>query len=74
MAAAIASYINNLKNHLSVSASHLSPDISVGDVVEITNVSNTYNGLYYVAEVSIDMSNGTYGQKMELYGIEEEEE
>jgi hypothetical protein len=74
MAAAIASYINNLKNHLSVSASHLSPDISVGDVVEITNVSSTYNGLYYVAEVSIDISNGTYGQKMELYGIEEEEE
>lgn len=56
LANSLASYIISLRRQIQIKQTSLSPDVEVGDTVELTGISSTYNGMYVVSKTDFEYS------------------
>lgn len=54
MANRIANFILSLRKQIKIGTSFLSPDIQVGDIIILSDISPTYNGTYRVSEINFE--------------------
>lgn len=67
-------FIMSLRTQIVIGTSLLSADIQVGDVAQISDVSDTYNGKYRISEFKFERSQDSYNTSLTLVKLIEQED
>ena len=73
VAESLANVIVGLREKVTIRTAMLSPDIEVGDVVTLSDISEIYDGFYRIVTLTIEYSS-TYNTTATLLKLNEEEE
>lgn len=67
-------FIMSLRTQIVIGTSLLSADIQVGDIAQISGVSDTYNGKYRISEFKFERSQDSYNTSLTLVKLIEQED
>ena len=67
-------FIMSLRTQIVIGTSFLSADIAVGDIAQISGVSDTYNGKYRISEFKFERSQDNYNTSLTLVKLIEQED
>ena len=70
----IKQFIMSLRTQIVIGTSLLSADIQVGDIAQISGVSDTYNGKYRISEFKFERSQDSYNTSLTLVKLIEQED
>lgn len=67
-------FIMSLRTQIVIGTSLLSADVQVGDIAQISGVSDTYNGKYRISEFKFERSQDSYNTSLTLVKLIEQED
>lgn len=67
-------FIMSLRTQIVIGTSLLSANIQVGDIAQISGVSDTYNGKYRISEFKLERSQDSYNTSLTLVKLIEQED